>query len=118
MFRKTSVVVAALASAATLALTASPAFAARIAPDGSGEDTTFTAEPTGTHTMSSENSPHMRYELPEDGPCLKAAQAANSWLEEAYTQYVDGGDWQQAQTNADNIAGEANKGGCDLSHPE
>jgi ABC-type sugar transport system substrate-binding protein len=117
MFRKITVLAAALATTATLAVAAGPANAAR-SMDYSGQDTTFSAQPTHTHTM---DSPGHSYQTGDESEyCTKALDAANSWMREAWNAWFDDDQAasEQAERNADAIAGDANANGCNLNQPE
>jgi hypothetical protein len=109
---------AALAVAATLAVAAGPANAvSRYSTDYN--DTTYSYEPTGPRAVEADGYVHRDYETgDQDEACQKAVEAANSWLHEASERWVVGGNWQQALANADTIAGQANKKGCTITHPE
>lgn len=110
MRRKITAIATALAATATLAVAAGPADAAR-SMTYAGEDTTFSAEPTGT---ARSEVPQRYISGTDDDYCEGQANAANSWIDAA----VDAGyrddqaAQEQAQRNADAIAGEANANGC------
>jgi hypothetical protein len=116
MFRKITALAAALAAAATLALVAVPANAARSI-DYSGGDTVFAFEPTGTHTMEVGND----YETGDEYEgCQTQAHAANGYLDVARGWEARGYPAlaQYMEQRADEIAAEANKEGCNLYQPE
>ena len=117
MFRKITALAAALAAVATLALVAAPANA--LPPlDYPGEDTVpvFTSEPTGTHTMEVGKN----YETGDEYEgCQKKAKTANAYLDIARRYEAKGlaAAAQYFEQRADEIAGEANKEGCNLYQP-
>ena len=119
MFRKITALAAGLAAVATLALVAAPANA--LPPLANpGEDTVpvFTSEPTGdTDTMEVGNN----YETGDEYEgCQRKADAANGYLAVAREWEARGraGLAQYMEQRADEIAGEANKNGCNLIQPE
>ncbi len=112
MFRKITATAAALAMTATLAVAVAPADAARSLP--SGDDTTFSGDPTGPHTMSKEDVPQKYISGTDDDHCEEQANAANSWIDAAVEAWYrdDYAAMEKAQNTADAIAGEANAEGC------
>ncbi len=90
MFRKITATAAALTIAATIAVAAGPADAARSV-DRSGEDATSAREPAGTHTMESDNTPPKGYQTGDtDERCTDAVKAANDALDDAWQAWADG----------------------------
>ena len=122
MFRKTTVLAAALATTAMLALAAGPASAARVIDYPGGDATSipvFVPEPTGPGVLEAE--PGKNYESDDEYEGCKAkAESANKWLDTARHWHEKNLPNLQAlaEENADKIAGEANKNGCNLIQPE
>jgi hypothetical protein len=109
MFRKITAV--ALTAAATLAVAAGPADAAR---SMQYVDTGTTFEMT-TPIANEKNPVPQKYISGTDGDyCEGQAKAANSWIDAAVAAWHqdDAAGQAAAQRNADAIAGEANAQGC------
>jgi hypothetical protein len=100
-----------MATAVSLLVAVGPAQAAR-STGYSDEDTTYSAEPTGTRTM--ESVPMKYMSGTDDDYCVQQTNAANSWIDAAVAAWKsdDTAAQEQAQRNADAIAGEANADGC------
>jgi hypothetical protein len=106
------------ATFAALALVAVPANAAR-SMDDSGEGPIFSSQPTGTHTMEAVATNNYETGDEYEG-CQQSAHAANGYLDVARQWEAKGYPAlaQYMEQRADEIAGEANKEGCNLIQPE
>ena len=113
MFRRLNVCVVAVAAAVSFLVAVCPAQAAR-STAYSDEDTTYSAEPTGTRTMEKEDVPQKYISGTDHDYCEQQTKAANSWIDAAVEAWYrdDAAAQKQAQNNADAIAGEANADGC------
>ncbi len=109
MFRRITAV--ALTAAATLAVAAGPADAARFTQSA---ETDATYELTTTKSSEKNPVPSKYISGTDDDHCESAANAANSWIDAAVEAWYqdDSAGQAAAQRNADAIAGEANAEGC------
>ena len=108
---KIKITIASLAVCASVAAASAPAYA--LAPRGGTTHVTTTAQRTA---LPPDYQSHRWESGTDDERCVNAANAANSWANEADTRAVNGdmAGAKQANANADAIAGQANMQGCDV----
>jgi hypothetical protein len=109
---KTRTAIATLAVVGSVAAASAPAYA--LAPGGTTTTTTHTS--TTTTVTAAKYQSQRWVSGTDDERCVNAANAADSWANEADTRYANGdmAGAKAAQANADAIAGQANMQGCDI----